>query len=358
MPMAQDRMMDAQDGGTAGPELVTSLEKKIYDLRNLIEIGMSLSSTLVFENLVESILYSCIGQMFIEKVAILLQVDIDVHNYYIHMSKGYDGEFDRNNVVLMEDSPLVGYFEKNARPQDYSGLARNEVFKEDLMRFEGLEPEIFVPMVSRESINGMLVLGPKLMGDGFSRGDLDFLLNLGRFAAIAVDNSRLYQMATIDRMTRLYVHHFFLERLEEEIKRSQRYGTSLSLLMCDIDHFKNFNDTYGHQQGDLILKELGALLKKGLRKMDIPARYGGEEFALVLPETPVDDAKVVASRLRKEVESHEFPGQGKPLHVTISIGVAEFGSERDPTREELIRRADKALYGAKKSGRNRVAVFR
>jgi diguanylate cyclase (GGDEF)-like protein len=204
----------------------------------------------------------------------------------------------------------------------------------------------------------MLVLGPKLMGDGFSRGDLDFLMNLGRFAAIAVDNSRLYQMATIDRMTRLYVHHFFLERLEEEIKRSQRYGTSLSLLMCDIDHFKNFNDTYGHQQGDLILKELGALLKKGLRKMDIPARYGGEEFALVLPETSVENAKLVASRLRKAVESHEFQGQDKPLHVTISIGVAEFGSERDRTREELIRRADKALYGAKNNGRNRVAVYR
>lgn len=356
--MARDSMMDARGDGAAGPELVTSLEKKIYDLRNLIEIGMSLSSTLVFENLVESILYSCIGQMFVEKVAIILQVDIDINNYYIHMSKGYDREFDRNGIILMEDSPLVGYFAKNSMPQGIAGLARNEVFKDDLAGFEKLQPEIFVPMVSKASINGMLVLGPKITGGEFTADDMDFLLNLGKFAAIAVENSRLYQMATVDRMTRLYVHHFFLERLEEEIKRSQRYAAPLALLMCDIDHFKKFNDTYGHQQGDSILRELGMLFKKCLRKMDIPARYGGEEFAVVLPETSLVNAKKVASRIRRDVESYNFTGQESSLHVTISIGVAEFGPDRDKSKAELISRADKALYAAKKNGRNRVAAFR
>lgn len=340
------------------PELVTSLEKKIYDLRNLIEIGMSLSSTLVFENLVESILYSCIGQMFVEKVAIILQVDIDINNYYIHMSKGYDSEFDKNDIILMENSPLVGYFAKNSMPQGLAHLSRNEVFAEDLKGFEKLEPEIFVPMVSKESINGMLVLGPKLTGGAFTGDDLDFLRDLGRFAAIAVENSRLYQMATMDRMTRLYVHHFFLERLEEEIKRSQRYSVPLSLLMCDIDHFKNFNDTYGHQQGDSILRELGILIRKCLRKMDIPARYGGEEFAIVLPETSLENAKKVASRMRRKVESHEFTGPGSPLHVTVSIGVAEFRPDRNEETRALVGRADRALYTAKKSGRNRVAAVR
>ncbi|MBP7582952.1 MAG: sensor domain-containing diguanylate cyclase [Spirochaetes bacterium] len=340
------------------PELVTSLEKKIYDLRNLIEIGMSLSSTLVFENLVESILYSCIGQMFVEKVAIILQVDIDIHNYYIHMSKGYDSEFDKDDVILMENSPLVAYFAKNSRPQGLGQLSRNEVFADDLRGFEKLEPEIFVPMVSKDTINGMLVLGPKIVGGSFTVDDLDFLRDLGRFAAIAVENSRLYQMATVDRMTRLYVHHFFLERLDEEIKRSQRYNAPLSLLMCDIDHFKNFNDTYGHQQGDTILRELGVLIRKCLRKMDIPARYGGEEFAIVLPETSLENAKKVASRMRRQVESFDFTGPGSPLHVTISIGVAEYRPDRNEEIRALVGRADRALYTAKKSGRNRVAAVR
>ncbi len=334
------------------------LEKRIYDLRNLIEIGMSLSSNLVFENLVESILYSCIGQMFVEKVAIILQVDIDIHNYYIHMSKGYDGEFSKSSVIIKEDSPLISYFEKNPTPHSMSTLRQNEVFRGDLMNLDVLTPSLIVPMLSKNYINGMLILGPKLMGDEFSEDDIDFLINLARFAAIAVENSRLYQMATVDRMTRLYVHHFFLERLDEEMKRSQRYNKPLSFMMFDIDHFKTFNDTYGHQQGDAILREMGLLLRKGLRKMDIPARYGGEEFAIVLPETDMKNAAKVASRLRRDIESFGFPGDDKQLHVTVSIGLAEFDQCRDNTRETLIKRADLALYRAKKSGRNRVAAYR
>jgi len=352
--------MPMENAGTSagGSTTIMSLEKKVYDLRNLIEIGMSLSSTLEFENLVESILYSCIGQMFVERVAIILQVDIDQHNYYIHMSKGYDEQFDKGDVVLNEKSPLIGYFEKNPMPQHRGDLVRNEVFLEDLALFDRLQPELFVPMVSKQSINGLLTLGTKLTGGDFSRDDHDFLRDLARFAAIAVENSRLYQMATVDRMTRLYVHHFFLERLEEEIKRSQRYDTPLSLIMCDIDHFKKFNDTYGHQQGDAILRETGVIIRKGIRKMDIPARYGGEEFAVVLPETNLENALRVASRLRRSVEERDFPGPDDPLHVTISIGVAQYDPERDRGSKEVIRRADLALYRAKNSGRNRVAAYR
>ena len=337
---------------------IDSLEKRVYDLRNLIEIGMSLSSNLVFENLVESILYSCIGQMFVEKVAIILQVDIDIHNYYIHMSKGYDSEFQKNEVIIREDSPLIAYFEKNPHPHSLSSLKQNEVFREDIQCLEVLAPSLVVPMLSKNTINGMLVLGTKLTGDEFSEDDIDFLINLARFAAIAVENSRLYQMATMDRMTRLYVHHFFLERLDEEMKRSQRYGKPLTFMMFDIDHFKSFNDTYGHQQGDSILREMGLLLRRGLRKMDIPARYGGEEFAIVLPETNIKNASKVATRLKRDIDSFAFPGNSEPLHVTVSIGLSEFDQRRDNTKETLIKRADLALYRAKKSGRNRVAAYR
>ncbi|MCX7678522.1 MAG: sensor domain-containing diguanylate cyclase [Spirochaetes bacterium] len=334
------------------------LEKKIFDLRNLIEIGMSLSSTLEFENLVESILYSIIGQMFVERVAIILQVDIDVNNFYVHMCKGYDECFDKNTIIVQENSPLVRFFESDGKPRKIAELVQNPIFLAELDKFQPLDPEIFVPMVSKEKINGLLILGRKIHGTEFTESDLDFLKDLARFAAIAVENSRLYRMATVDRKTRLYVHHFFLERLDEEIKRCQRYEQPLSVIMCDIDHFKQFNDTYGHQQGDVILKEIGALIRKNIRKMDIASRFGGEEFSIALPETKLNGAHAVASRIRKQVEAYPFSGLKDPLHVTISLGVAEYDKARDKSPEDLLKRADTALYKAKNSGRNRVAMFK
>jgi len=165
-------------------------------------------------------------------------------------------------------------------------------------------------------------------------------------------------MSTLDRMTRLFIHHYFQIRLLEEIKRSQRYKTPMSIIISDIDHFKNFNDTYGHQQGDIVLKEAAQIFRDQLRKIDMPARYGGEEFAVILPETNLKQAGAVAQRLRQAIESCPFPGQEKPLHVTISLGVAEYDVNRDVDSKSLIDRADRAMYRAKEMGRNRVAIFR
>jgi diguanylate cyclase (GGDEF)-like protein len=346
----QDRNMD----NNTPEEIIHSLEKKVFDLRNLIEMGMSLTSNLVFERLVESILYSCIGQMFVEKVAILLQVDIDINNYHILMAKGYDETIANGTILLQENSPIVRHLGNNSSPQEYKQLMEHEGLRDDLRNIDVLSPELIVPMRSKDELNGIIVLGPKITGGSFSRDEKDFMVDLAKFAAIAVENSRLYLMATLDRMTRLYIHHYFQARLAEELRRSQRYQTPLSLLISDIDHFKNFNDTYGHQQGDTVLRETARLFKKSLRTMDIPARYGGEEFAVILPETKLAEAVKVAERLRRNVAAHEFTGQDEPLHVTVSIGVAEFNPAIDIDKADLIKRADMAMYDAKSAGRNKV----
>lgn len=351
--------MDSVSGEEDQPAgVINSLERKIYELRNLIEMGMSLSSNLEFQSLVESILYTCIGQMFVEKVAIILQEDIDKDNYSIHMSKGYDEEFSRSEVVFDENSALIRYLEKEAFPHIRAVLGEHGELRDDLDSIAMLDAEIVVPLVSKSSMNGLLVLGPKIDDSAFTQDDMEFLRDLARFAAIAVENSRLYLMATLDRMTHLYIHHFFQERLNEEVKRSIRYSTPLSLIICDIDHFKSFNDTYGHQQGDMVLKETAQTIRESVRSFDIPARYGGEEFAVILPETDLANALLVAKRLRKRVEQHEFRGQSEPLHVTISIGVAQYDHDRDRGKESLIGRADRAMYRAKEAGRNRVAVIK
>ncbi len=337
---------------------IAQQERKIYDLRNLIGLGISLSSNLNFHSLVESILYSCIGQMFVDKIAILLQEDIDAENFNIHMSKGYDEDYDKNKTVLHEKSPLIQYFLTNPIPARYEVLVKKEELRDDLEHIAMLEPSILLPLKSKDSINGIITLGNKLTGEDFTSGEMDFLEDLGKFSAIAVENSRLYLMATLDRMTRLYIHHYFQERLLEEIKRSQRNGIPLCLIMLDIDYFKKFNDTYGHQQGDIVLKEVAHIFKNQVRSIDIAARYGGEEFAVILPETELEDAISIAKRLRKNVEMYEFSGQKEPLHVTVSLGVAQFNPERDRDNKDFIERTDAALYRAKKAGRNRVVAHK
>ena len=346
--------MNSTDKLHSQAEDIENLERKIYDLKNLIALGISLASNLDFQSLIESLLYSCIGQMFLEKIAILLQVDIDENNFYIHMTKGYESEMEKNNIILSSKSNLIRFFENNPYPYTCENLRKIPELTSDLDRLKILQPRLIVPMKSKNAVNGMLVMGNKLTGDDFTVNEFEFLNDLGRFAAIAVENSRLYLMATLDRMTRLYIHHYFKERLYEEIKRSKRNGTPLSLIISDIDLFKRFNDTYGHQTGDMVLRESASIFKSAVRETDIAARYGGEEFAVILPDTALGDAINIARRLRSCIESHDYQGPDEILHVTISLGVAEFIPDADQNGHDLIERADKALYKAKELGRNRV----
>jgi two-component system cell cycle response regulator len=166
----------------------------------------------------------------------------------------------------------------------------------------------------------------------------------------------LKRLAVTDDLTGLHNRRYFFEVLEREFDRARRYNAKLSYLMIDIDHFKRFNDTYGHQIGDKLLTRLALLLKKGLRKHDTVARYGGEEFALLLPETNLNGAAIVAQRYRKQVEEKNFGSSRKPLRTTISIGVSCYPEAVMESSEDLIRHADEALYRAKQGGRNRVEL--
>jgi diguanylate cyclase (GGDEF)-like protein len=172
--------------------------------------------------------------------------------------------------------------------------------------------------------------------------------------AIELEHAR--RLAKLDGLTGLYNHRFFQERLGEEIKRSVRHARPLALLLLDVDHFKNFNDTHGHMTGDAVLREVSRLLLESSRVEDVVARYGGEEFAMILPETASEGAEVFASRVRRVFESKRLEEGGLPrdTKITVSIGVAGWTAESTP--ESLLRAADQALYRAKREGRNRVCV--
>ena len=168
------------------------------------------------------------------------------------------------------------------------------------------------------------------------------------------DFDQQYKLATTDGLTELYNHRYFQEQLQNQISHSQRYEVPLSLIIIDIDFFKKFNDTYGHQSGDAVLKQVAGILKHNVRITDIVCRYGGEEMSIILPNTKYDEAIAIAQKLRSLVEEKKCKLSGnRESNVTISLGVSTYGKDGQ-TPSELIEAADKRLYNAKNNGRNRV----
>ena len=212
------------------------------------------------------------------------------------------------------------------------------------------------PLTSEGEITGCIVARSTL--DKLSSRDISYLEQLTRQSAITINRANAYakilQYATLDALTGLNNRRQFEVRLKQEIATTKRQKNPLCAMMIDIDFFKKVNDTYGHASGDAVLRAVASVIKEHLRESDIPSRYGGEEFAVLLPYTHIDEAQIVGERLRKAVESTPVPIDKKNINVTISMGLAEFNPEE--TGEELFERADKALYEAKESGRNRVCI--
>ncbi len=195
--------------------------------------------------------------------------------------------------------------------------------------------------------------------------ELDYLDEIKAQAQMTLSRAKSYievlKHATLDALTNYNNRHQFEKRLKETTAAAKRQNQPLCCIMSDIDFFKRVNDTYGHAVGDCVLKNVAKTIKKELRESDIPSRYGGEEFIFLLPQTNLDEAKVVAERLRSKVEKkkiniEDYKIEGiKEIQVTISIGVSEF-KKTDKNPEILYKKADSALYQAKESGRNRVVV--
>lgn len=216
---------------------------------------------------------------------------------------------------------------------------------------------VHIPLTAQKKVIGLLMLSHPA-SPAFARDAQSILKLVQNQVTIVIDNARLYeaarQLAITDGLTKIYNHRFFQELFEKEFKRSDRYNTIFSLIMLDIDHFKNVNDTYGHLCGDEILKGLANLIKSCLRSMDVVARYGGEEFAMLLPETNGTEAFQTAERIRRSVEDYTFMGTETGLKITVSQGVATYPSPSVHDRSDVIAKADEALYESKEQGRNLV----
>ena len=188
--------------------------------------------------------------------------------------------------------------------------------------------------------------------------EMDRLVVLGNQSSLSLQNalllSQLERLSVSDRLTQLYNHVHFHQRLDEEFNRSVRFGHDLSLIMLDIDDFKRLNDTYGHPCGDEVLRAVSGIIKSSLRDMDMAARYGGDEFVVMLPETGTAGALAVAERIRADVaEKVVSPEEGDDVRFTVSVGVANHPLDA-ATAHRLVEAADNAMYVAKRTGKNRV----
>ncbi len=232
---------------------------------------------------------------------------------------------------------------------------------------EGLEYNsiVVIPVIKKESIIGSFLLrtASPLEG-GITERIYKVCQLVANISANALENAMLFdsmktaqeyfeEMSIRDGLTKLYNHRHFYTRLEEEFSRAERYSQPLSLIFFDIDDFKRINDTYGHSQGDEVLKQIGILIRKLARESDIAARYGGEEFAVILPNTSSAGALDLASRLRTTIREHKFTGMNED-HVTVSVGVSTFVDENMASFDRLVHLADAAMYKAKRQGKDHV----
>ena len=332
-------------------------DRENQDLKEILEIAFQITAQLEVENIIKNVVWSLVSKFQTETVTLLLPGEIDENAVQVISYRGLQKA--DLGFTLPSLQPLLAFLDKDEYSQiPFSYFRDNFRDREAVEQMARFEIDVIVPLRTDKGSIGVLLVPRGATGRSYGLQEIQYITRIVRFASIALENASLFRLATTDRMTGLFSHHFFEKTLEEELERARRYKSTFSLVMFDIDHFKKFNDAYGHLQGDRIIREIAKLLRKSIRQVDFPARYGGEEFAVILPAVDVKGALVVAERLRQRVEHFNFPSaeNGTDLHVTISLGVTEFDPESAYAPTEVIREADRALYQSKENGRNRVTV--
>ncbi len=341
-------------------QLQMDLDEASARTRHLYEVLLSLTQERKVDVVVERLVQGASALTLTEKSLILL---IDPEQSDVIYSKSYGIDIDDAAFLgPVESTGLLSLAYTAEQPVVIEDPPQHRLWEKTPWMHHILQQLLAVPLVLGGRIEGLFCVLNKKNAEVFSSEDLNVLSTLALHAGTAIDNARFVEkmekQAITDSLTDLLNHMEFQQRLNEEIERSRRYGKSFTLLMLDLDHFKEVNDTYGHPVGDKVLIETAKTLKTLLRSVDLAFRYGGEEFAVLLPETEVQGARIIADRIRQEIAEQSILTQtGETLHITVSIGISEFPQDADQ-REDLISTADQALFASKRNGRNCLSLYR
>lgn len=335
-------------------------EKRIYDLEQLLDIAKSLCSTLDFRNLLESIVYICMAQMHVLGAEIFIRDFISEKSFTLETSR--DSENPDHIISISGESPIIEKMAALNKPVTLKDLKKEVGKCEDFSILEALSPTLIVPLVLQGHLNGLLILQERIAIEDdttYNEYEQKQIMLLASLASVAIYNASLLEMSSTDMMTHLKLKYYFYSRLSTTLDRAVDKKQKISVLMFDIDFFKKFNDTYGHECGDFVLISVAELIKKSLRDTDIACRYGGEEFTVLLTNTGKKEALMVAERIRTTIENNDFVYEDKHFKVTISGGVSVFDGSKHAmiSSNAFVNQADKALYVSKNKGRNRVSFY-
>lgn len=330
-------------------------QQKIHNLEQLLSQAVEIFNQQSPEELVQ-FLTSCIVDRFIPSHLAFYFYDHDAGKSIKTLS--FDNLRPASPRVQLESlNEYRDFFDHYPNSIDYQLFAYKIHDIHLAERFLPLKPAMIVPLIGREGLFGLIVIGMKVLGEEYKPDEMLILDKLMKFASISLQNNIYYTSAITDYKTRLFNHAYFMRRLREEIAYVRRNDSCFAILAIDIDNFKVFNDKYGHLAGDRILFSLARNLEENLREEDVLSRFGGEEFFVLLVQTSLPTSVHIAERLRQACEEMSIDYDGKKLQVQISIGVNHVHKECLSDENSLINQADSALYQSKNRGRNQVSIF-
>jgi len=330
--------------------LYGNLKKAIEDL------NLSLKSEVVI-SVLSSMVYSLVSH---NSGTVLFYL---IDNQYQKLNLVHSIKDESDLVILSKEGDIFDQWVLRHSSQLIIEDLKNDFrFDPDTVRLQSkrqVASLISSPLISRNSLLGLLRLENK-ESNFFNQDDLRFLSIVTDLGAVSLENSLLFQkkqdLAIHDDLTGLFTRHYFIGKLKDEAKRCQRLDQSISLMMIDIDFFKQYNDKFGHTAGDIVLKKVGLLLKASLSEYDsLFCRFGGEEFLVMLSGLNTQKSLSIAEILRKKIEKEKIVLRRQDTNITVSIGVASIPVDTKD-EDELVQKADKAMYKAKEKGRNRVCT--
>jgi diguanylate cyclase (GGDEF)-like protein len=336
------------------------LKAHLKEISTLLQLNQAMASTLDLDTLFDRVINSLCELLECHMASLLLYNHGDetlevshsigipenvLSDICFSLNEGISGETARTHKAI-----YVKDLKKDKRYLNYKGK---------------LPPEgslLSMPLLSKDRINGVLNLHHKQV-DGFTEDDIKMARAVSNQVAVSIENTQLYELAKkqsiTDELTGLANRRHFQDILQREIVHAQRYSSNISMIMIDIDHFKKYNDTHGHLQGDIALKKAASIFLQNTRGIDLTARFGGEEFVILLPKTTIAGARITAEKLREIFEEEPFVGEKESQpggKMTISLGVASYPDHTDDMNQ-ILDLADRSLYQAKRDGRNRVVIW-
>ena len=290
---------------------------------------------------------------------------IDETNNILHLQK-YNHPFSINKIVSLNQNPpspmVMAVLSKELILVEDIDTHKKPIIRKSQRAFaENYKTKncVIAPLICQERVVGVLNLADKIEDEGFSCDDIALIELFSQLVGASIGNIKLFEkiqrQATTDGLTGLANHKRFYEILERELWRSRRYGGQISLIMVDVDNLKKINDAYGHRAGDKVIRQISRKIKECIRQIDTAARYGGDEFAIILPNTSLADATVVAERMVEAVSNSPVTWKKEQIRLSISIGVDQDDADTNP--EDITSRSDEALYTAKQAGKNTVRIF-